>query len=199
MGQTEGVVKKRRWWAWIIELLVVVGIIWGIRAWQQQSLIEGVAPEFQQKTLDGEIISLSNYRGKPVMVHFWATWCSICAMEQGGISSVVQHWPVVTIVYDAASETDVRQYMEKQSIKHWKAIHDPQGELAKLYGVSALPTTFVLDSKGQIRFHEVGFSSSWGLRARLWLADTLPNPAAKATTSSPEPAKPATASPSQTP
>ncbi|WP_020394146.1 redoxin domain-containing protein [Thiolinea disciformis] len=193
MGQVEGTRKKRRW-VWIVELAIVVGVIWGIRAWQQQNLVDGVAPDFSQKTLDNKIISLANYRDKPVMLHFWATWCAICEMEQGGISKVVEHWPVITIAYDDASEADVSKYMEKQGIKQWTTVHDPKGELARSYGVSVLPTTYILDGQGRIRFHEVGFSSSWGLRLRLWLADNWLSTKAEA----PVPAKPATASTSQT-
>jgi alkyl hydroperoxide reductase subunit AhpC len=61
--------------------------------------------------------------------------------------------------------------MERKGISNWVTIVDNDGELARQYGVIGVPTSYILDSEGSIRFSEVGMSSAWGLRFRLWLAE----------------------------
>lgn len=168
------IVKQRRWMRWGIEILVLILIIMGVRAWQQRSLIEGEAPVFQEVGLAGEEITLAEYRGKPLLLHFWASWCPMCEIEQSAIQKVNEAgWPIVTIAYSSGEADEVRRYMERKQISNWLTIVDNDGELARQYGVIGVPTTYVIDPDGLIRFREVGLNSSWGLRLRLWLADHL--------------------------
>ena len=166
--------NPKRWLRWGIELLIVVVLIFGVRTWQQRNLIEGEAPIFNEVGLKGEEISLAAYRGQPMLLHFWASWCPICELEQGGINSVLESgWPMVTVAYSSGEAEEVKRYMERKGIQNWVTIVDNDGELARQYGVTGVPTSYVLDGAGSIRFREVGASSSWGLRLRLWLADKL--------------------------
>jgi len=70
--------KKRAWFTYLFEILLVVGIIFGVRAWQQKDLTVGEAPSFQSVLLNGETVNLEDYRGKPFVLHFWASWCPFC-------------------------------------------------------------------------------------------------------------------------
>ncbi len=163
--------KKQRWLVWLFELLVIVAIVFAVRAYQQRTLVSGEAPAFDEITLQGEQISLANYQGKPVMIHFWASWCGACEFEQSSISALNEKWPLVTIAYSSGEADAVRRYMERKGIDNWTTIIDPGGELAAEYGVVAVPTSYVLDKTGQIRFREVGLSSGWGLRLRMWFTE----------------------------
>lgn len=164
--------RSRRWLKWSIEILIVLALIFGIRAWHQRTLIAGEAPNFNEIGLNGDEVSLAAYRGKPVLLHFWASWCPVCELEQGGINSVAANgWPMVTIAYSSGEAEEVKRYMERKGISNWVTIVDNDGELARQYGVIGVPTSYILDSEGSIRFSEVGMSSAWGLRFRLWLAE----------------------------
>nr|CAA6809870.1 MAG: Protein disulfide oxidoreductase [uncultured Thiotrichaceae bacterium] len=169
--QVRTIKKKRRWLVWLFELLIIVAIVFSIRHYQQRTLVSGLAPAFDEVTLQGEQISLDNYAGKPVMVHFWASWCGTCEFEQDSISALDKEWPVVTVAYSSGEAEEVRRYMERKGIESWTTIVDNGGELAQEYGVIAVPTSYVLDKAGEIRFHEVGLSSGWGLRLRMWFTD----------------------------
>ncbi|MEZ5534646.1 MAG: redoxin domain-containing protein [Thiolinea sp.] len=171
MGKVKAVRKKRRWLVWLFELMIIVAIVLAIRTYQQRTLISGEAPVFDEVTLQGEQISLENYQGRPVMLHFWASWCGTCEFEQNSISGLGKDWPLVTVAYSSGEAEEVRRYMERKGIDNWTTIVDNDGELAQEYGVIAVPTSYVLDKAGQIRFREVGLSSGWGLRLRMWFTE----------------------------
>lgn len=165
--------RQQRWIRWLIEFTVIAIIILGVRVWQQRSLLDGPAPDFARTTLNGASIKLDSYRGAPVLLHFWASWCPMCELEQGGISNIGKDWKVVTVAFQSGSTEDVRRYMEHKNITDWVTIADEDGKLAEQYGIKAVPTSYVLDKGGNIRFREVGLTSAWGLRMRLWLASWL--------------------------
>lgn len=162
--------KPRRWLRWSIEVLVIIAIILGVRAWQQRGMLDGVAPNFEYESLNGNLVRLADYQGKPLLLHFWASWCPMCEMEQGSITAIAKEYPVVTVVFQSGTSEEVRRYMERKGITEWVTIVDKDGKLAEQYGIHGVPTTYVLDAKGNIRFREVGLTSGWGLRLRLWLA-----------------------------
>lgn len=163
--------KKRRWLVWLFELLIIVAIVFAVRHYQQRTLVDGDAPFFDEISLQGDQLSLADYAGKPLMLHFWASGCGACEFEQDSISKLAKDWQVVTVAYSSGEAEEVRRYMERKGIEQWTTIVDNRGELAQEYGVVAVPTSYIVDKSGQIRFHEVGLSSGWGLRLRMWLTN----------------------------
>ena len=161
--------RKKRYLIWGAELLVFVLVYVGVRAWLQRDMVEGPAPVIQAVTVDGQAVSLEDYRGKPLLIHFWASWCGICGLEQGTISKLQDDWQVLTVAMQSGNAADIKKHMQKESLE-WTVIADPQGEIAKLYGVRGVPANFILDADGNVRFRESGFTTGAGLRARLWAA-----------------------------
>lgn len=154
----------RGWKKWLIEFFIIVLIIVAVRAWQQQDIISGRAIPVHGQLIDGSHINWSQYQGKPMLLHFWATWCPVCRFEEDSIQSIAKDYPLLTI---ASWSDDTYDYMQKQQLS-FPALEDVNGEWAKHYGVKAVPTTFIINSQGDIKFVETGFSSEWGLRLRLW-------------------------------
>lgn len=171
MQRTKKSAKKRRWLIWGIELLLIVALVFALRAWQQRTLIEGEATDFEAVSLAGENLNLDAYRGEAFMLYFWASWCAMCELGQGGVDKVAAKWPVVTVAYSSGKVDEVKRYMARRGTEHWVTLIDNEGELADKYGVIGVPTTFIIDGEGRIRFREVGLSSSWGLRLRLWWSE----------------------------
>ena len=165
--------KKRPWLRWLLETVIIVSLIFGFRAWQHRGLVEGEAPDFERTALNGEVIHLDNYRGKPVLLHFWASWCPICELEQGSITAISKDWKVITVAFQSGGKEEVQRYMERNGITDWVTIVDEDGTLTSKYGIHAVPTTYVLDAEGTIQFRESGITTGWGLRLRLWLANWL--------------------------
>ncbi len=170
-----GVRKQRRWLVWLFEFLVILAIVFVIRGWQQRSLVSGAAPEIDEITVRGDQIALDDYQGQPVLLHFWASTCSTCDLQQQSLSELAKHWNLVTVAYNSGEAEAVQRYIEREGIQDWTTIVDNDGGIAREYGVNGVPASFVLDGSARIRFKEVGLTSGWGLRFRLWLAGVLFN------------------------
>lgn len=161
----------RTWkaWTWLRDLGVVVLFVVAFRAYQQRNLTSGRAPEFEVIALDGTRVSLADYRGAPVLLHFWATWCGVCRAEQSSLDSVARELPVLSVASQSGGANEVAAYVKAHGVKP-RVLVDASTMLANRYGVGSFPTTFVLDPDGKIRFAEVGYTTELGLRARMWLA-----------------------------
>jgi peroxiredoxin len=170
--KTEPARKARRWWRWPLEILVIAAVVLVIRAWIARDLAQGPAPEFQALLLDGSPVSLADYAGAPLLLHFWATWCPICRLEEGEILRVSRSHPVLTVAMQSGSAAEVEAHLTERE-RELDVINDPEGLLARRYGVKAVPSTFVIDRNGEIVFRKQGYAPPLELRLRLWLARWL--------------------------
>ncbi len=164
--------KKRSWRRLAIEIAIIAAIFFAFRAWQTRDAPRGPAPELVGPTVEGTPMALAARPGKPVLVHFWATWCGVCRAEQGTIDGLAEDREVVTVATQSGGPSEVMAYLRQEDL-HFPVIVDSSGELARRWGVHAFPTSFVLAPDGTIRNVEVGYTTSLGLRARLWLADAF--------------------------
>jgi len=148
---------------------LVLLVFVGIRAYQHRDMPHGPAPALSGIDLAGQAVSLESYRGKPMVLHFWATWCGVCRAEQHNIDAVARNEPVLTVASESGSASDVAAVVRERGITP-RVIVDDGATLARRFGVHAFPSTFVIDGDGTIRHVEVGYTSELGLRARVWLA-----------------------------
>lgn len=160
---------KRRLRGLLINLAIVLVIIFGIRWYKSQPLASGAAPPLGGLSVSGEQIDLDALRGEPVLVHFWATWCPTCKLEEGSIDKLREDYQVITVAMQSGSDRDVAAYLRERSLG-FDAIGDPLGEIASAWGVRGVPASFVLDADGEIRFGAVGYTPGIGLRGHLWAA-----------------------------
>jgi thiol-disulfide isomerase/thioredoxin len=165
--------RTAKWRRIAIQVLIFVAVIAGVRAWQQRDMVSGVAPALQGTTLAGLPYKLPAHPGHPVLVHFWATWCPVCRAEQGSIAAIAHDNPdFISIAMQSGNADEVVSYMREQKIT-FSAINDQNGRISAAWGVHAVPASFIITPDGQIRFVEVGYTTSLGLRLRLWLAGML--------------------------
>lgn len=162
--------KSRVWLRRGLELLVFIVIIMGVRAWQQRDIVTGVAPVLNGMLLDGKPFVLPAKPAQPVLVHFWATWCPICRAEQGSIESLAHDNPnVITVAMQSGNSIAVQKYMSEQAV-NFPVINDADSQISARWGVQAVPASFIVDTEGNIRYVEIGYTTEIGLRIRLWLA-----------------------------
>ena len=152
----------------LVWFAVFLAVFFGVRAWQQRDIVKGQVPLLAGKTLTGEVIS-GLRAGEPVLIHFWASWCRICRIEQDAIVAINQRHKVISVAMQSGNDAAVMHHVAEQQLD-FPVINDESGELSRRFGVRVVPTTFVVDGDGNIRYVEVGFTSELGLRARLWLA-----------------------------
>ncbi len=117
------------------------------------------APDFTLADLEGNPVSLSDFQGKAVFINFWATWCPPCRAEMPEIESIYQKYrdqDVAVIGVDLFEPEDkVREYVQRGGFS-WSFVIDTTGVVTRNYGISALPTSFFLDSQGIIRAVNIG-------------------------------------------
>ena len=164
--------KRKKYFRWLLEIILVLALLFGIRMWQQHGMISGEAPEIMLQDLSGNTVKIADFQGKPLLLHFWATWCKFCKFEESWINEIDKDWQVLTVAtLSSGSEEEIRDYMQRHHISHWQTIIDTDNSLAEHYGISVMPSTFVIDANGNIRFREVGITTPWGWKIRLWLTD----------------------------
>jgi peroxiredoxin len=119
------------------------------------------APDFALPDDLGNVIRLSDLRGKPVLVNFWASWCPPCKAEMPAMQRIHQEYAEQGFVILAVNttyqddEAAARQFLQERGLT-FPVLYDRAGGSADLYEVRALPTSFFVDSQGVIQEVVVG-------------------------------------------
>ncbi len=117
-----------------------------------------LAPDFTLTTLDGETVTLSNLRGKVVLLNLWASWCPPCRAEMPAIERIWQEFReqgLVVLAVNSTSQdttTNAQAFVAENNLTFPIPL-DIDGEVARLYRVNSLPTSFFIGADGII--HEV--------------------------------------------
>ena len=128
----------------IIVLLLVTCHVTAVTARQ--------APGWTAESGAGGLISLSDYRGKVVLLHFWASWCPYCRKLEPGLSRLYDRYQregleVVGVNFRENAGIDPQQLLKKRGHRFTTVIHG--AKIAEAYGVKGTPTTFVIDRYGR--------------------------------------------------
>jgi peroxiredoxin len=113
-----------------------------------------VAPDFALRDLDGNGRRLSSFRGRVVLLNFWATWCPPCQTEMPLMETLYQSYKdqgfeVVAVSSDAEGAEVVQPFVSQRQLS-FTTLLDATGQVTRLYGVTSLPTTYLLDRQGQL-------------------------------------------------
>lgn len=107
---------------------------------------------------------------RPLLIYFWGNWCHFCEFTSPSVDRLFNEGiEILSIALKSGSDEEVKQYLEKQDYQ-FVTLNDPYGILSKNWGIQATPT-FIIVKNGKIISHTTGFSTYWGLKIRLWLAD----------------------------
>ena len=160
---------QHRWFRHAVEIISILLLLLALRAWMQRGMVDGPVPELQGRLLNEEHYSLSADNRRPLLVHFWASWCPTCKLEQESIQTISEDYPVITIAMRSGQADEVIAYMQQEGLQ-FPVTNDSSGILSQRFGVRAVPSSFIIADNNKIVFRETGYTTGIGLRLRLWLA-----------------------------
>ena len=106
---------------------------------------------------------------KPVLIHFWATWCPTCKIEAQNIQYISEHYNVLTVAVNSGTNKEIQQYLLENNL-NYKVVNDTHSIYATEFNIAAYPTTFIYDKDKKMVFSDVGYTSTLGLFFRMWWA-----------------------------
>jgi len=140
-------------------------IFWGLlfiaTARLSTQVLDSVAPDFRLITLAGDTVSLSQLRGHPVFLNFWATWCKPCRGEMSDIIAAYDAHHAARLEVLAINLTDqermrdVRAFVQELQLP-FPVLLDQRGKVRKGYGLRGVPTSVFIDTLGVVRLVNIG-------------------------------------------
>jgi len=133
------------------------------------------APNFQLKDLSGKSVSLSDFAGKMVILDFWATWCPPCRAEMPDFIKLYNEFRqrglvIVGIAADQGGQQVVEQFVKENQVNYPILMYDMK-VISDYGGISGIPTTFIINKKGEIVSQFVGYRDENVFRQEIqrWL------------------------------
>jgi peroxiredoxin/outer membrane lipoprotein-sorting protein len=130
--------------------------------------LEGAsAPDFQLTALDGRQVALSSFRGQHVLIDFWATWCPPCKKALPHIQALSEGTTgLVVLTVNAEPASVARPFLDKYGYS-FTTLVDADRSVSANYGVSAIPTTFIIAPDGTVAKQMIGYHTAEQLREAL--------------------------------
>lgn len=122
------------------------------------------APDFTLKSLDNKNLRLSEYRGQVVMLNFWASWCAPCRQEMPLLDELYQRYGKAGFTILGVNVEDnpgAAQKTLREIPVTFPILLDNNGQVSKLYDVSAMPTTYLIDRDGNVRHLHKGYKPGY--------------------------------------
>lgn len=142
----------------LLSLLCVV-VIQGCGEDGAGSAGKQAAPDFTINTFDGATFRLSDHKGSPVVINFFASWCTTCGIEVFDLEKVYKEYldKNVTFAGVAVDDTEekAKKYVDKYAITYPNGL-DGDGTIKKAYGIHGLPFTFFIDKEGFVSYIHAG-------------------------------------------
>jgi len=135
------------------------------------------APDARFFKPDGSPATLADFKGKPVLINLWATWCGPCVIEMPTIDALAgreaDRLTVLTVSQDTQSLDRVKPFFAKQGFKHIGPYLDPENNLGFAYETGVMPTTILYDAEGKEVWRVLGGMDWNGAGAATMLEATL--------------------------
>lgn len=149
--------RRLKWGAGGVVLVATVTLVTfaGLKAGfsgPEQARSGAPVPDLQMTDFDGEILALSDYKGTPLVVNFWASWCPSCVAEMPAFEKVYQSFRG-SVEFIGINHSDTRSAAERLAEETgvtYRLAEDPRGEVFAAFGGNGMPTTAFIDASGNV-------------------------------------------------
>jgi thiol-disulfide isomerase/thioredoxin len=145
------------------KLFLLIFLLLPVSLFSQE--IGKLAPEFTGYTISGDTVKLSDYKGKVIVVDFWASWCGPCKEEFPFLIDLYnsysgKNFSVIAVNLDDDASKVNKFLSNIGKDVPFKIIFDKNSNLPPLYNVDGMPSSYIIDKKGILRYLNVGFKNS---------------------------------------
>jgi peroxiredoxin len=160
-----------KYWIAIPALCLSIGALWVVFAslWIEHghqgeisaAQVGFISPDFSLPSITGHMVTLSAYQGQPLILNFWASWCSPCKSEMGTFNDIYKtyHPQGVTLlavnVTNQDNKKDVLSFVKSNGLTY-PILLDESGDVARLYKIRSLPTTLFIQPDGRVLEKAIG-------------------------------------------
>ena len=167
-------VRRPRWRRWLREGIIIVVLFTlvslGVDVWRSRDMPSTEIPVQALQTIHQQPIDLKAMSAeKPVLIYFWATWCSACKLVSPTVNWLSDDYPVVSVAIRSGSDARLNGYMNQKEYG-FPVINDEQGLISHSWGIMATPTVVIV-RQGKVESISTGFSTPLGLWLRMLLAE----------------------------
>jgi len=145
---------------WIKPILVVAAMLFAAGQIQAASTAAGPAPDFTLKSNSGKNIKLSELRGQVVMINFWASWCGPCRQEMPLLDQLYQRYQPMGFTLlgvNVEEDSGAADKILKEIPVSFPVLYDNKSKVSESYQVQAMPSTFLIDRDGKLRYLHKGY------------------------------------------
>ncbi|WP_248674438.1 protein disulfide oxidoreductase [Shewanella colwelliana] len=165
----QALTPQSSWLKGLRDLAIFGLILFAVLSYQQRNMAREQAPDIMALTTQNTVVSMA--KDAPTLVYFWGSWCPVCRITSPMVNAINDDYAVITVAVASGGNDDINQYLTEHDYQ-FPVINDTEGMHIQ-WGALAYPAIYVVDQTGQIRYVTSGVTTTWGLRARLWLATNL--------------------------
>ncbi len=142
------------------------------------SIVANILSIYKSQELNREPLQFQSFKlidnstydvdtSKPLLIHFWASWCPTCKLEASNIEYLSKYYNVITIAVNSGTNYELHKYLQERDL-NFRVINDKNSHYSHQFNIKAFPTTFIYDQNQNLVFSEVGYTSTLGLLFRMW-------------------------------
>ena len=149
---------------WIAATMIIPGMLLGTATFAKTEDLSGAAPDFTLPLAGKKKLKLSQLQGNVVMINFWASWCGPCREEMPLIEDLFQKYKKLGfVVYGVNVDANPQdaQALLKESGVSFPVGYDTKNKVSQLYSVDSMPSTVMVDRKGNMRFLHRGYKPGY--------------------------------------
>ena len=159
-----------RWLREGIILLALLAVVMLAMDWWRAPVAPPSFESMSLQTLNGQTVTMEALSAdKPLLVYFWASWCTVCRFTTPDIAKLYDEGNnVMTIALRSGKDDEVMKGLQRKDYR-FPVVNDPHGEISQRFQISVTPTLLVI-YQGRIISTTSGWTSYWGMKLRLWWA-----------------------------